>query len=182
MTERDILQLIAEDDEMMHIIRLVEPLQLPQWAIGAGFVRNKVWNVLHDFVGGGQPTDIDVVYFDPLGRVDSDPIEQQLLSERPDLEWEVRNQALMHGKNDMPPYQSTEDALSKWPETATAIGVTMQQGELKLIAPHGIGDLTNLIVRPTPTFMDPRRLERVRERVQRKRWLEKWPKLKTIGI
>ena len=40
--------------------------------------------------------------------------------------------------NNLPPYKSTDDALSQWPETATGIGVKLESGELKLIATYGI--------------------------------------------
>ncbi len=78
-----------------------------------------------------------------------------------------------------PPYTSSEDAVSKWPETATCIGVKMENGKLKLVAPYGIGDLMNLIVRPNPAFIDEGNVKNVVvERMKNKKWLEKWPKLK----
>src|SRR3989344_341827 len=42
MTEKDILDLIKIDKWMMDILRVAEKLNLPDWIIGAGFIRNKV--------------------------------------------------------------------------------------------------------------------------------------------
>ena len=42
MTEKDILDLIKRDKWMMDVLRVAEKLNLPDWIIGAGFIRNKV--------------------------------------------------------------------------------------------------------------------------------------------
>ena len=101
-----------------------------------------------------------------------------MLRKETGLKWEIVNEAYAHNWNNLPPYKSTEDALSQWPETATGIGVKLEDGELKLIAPHAIDDLVNLVVRPSPKFPDG--IEGVKERAKEKRWLEKWPKLKFV--
>ncbi|KKT42235.1 hypothetical protein A2W54_02675 [Candidatus Giovannonibacteria bacterium RIFCSPHIGHO2_02_43_13] len=177
MTEKDILNLIIEDKWMMNILHIAEKLDLPDWVVGAGFVRNKVWDYLHGYNKLGVDTaDIDLVYYDPSGNgQDADEKLSEKLKGETGVKWEVVNEAYAHKWNNLPPYKSTEDALSQWPETATAIGVKLENGELKLIAPHGISDLVNLIIRPSPKFADT---SKVKERVRQKKWLEKWPKLK----
>ncbi len=68
MTEQDILNLINEDKWMMDTLHTAEKLDLPNWLIGAGFVRNKVWDYLHGYQKEKVDTnDIDLVYFDPNG-------------------------------------------------------------------------------------------------------------------
>ena len=88
------------------------------------------------------------------------------------------NQTYAHEWNNIPPYESAEDAISQWPETVTAVGVKIENGDLKLIAPYGIDDLVNLIIRPSPKFSGG--IEIVKERMRQKKWLEKWPKLSII--
>lgn len=177
MTEQDILNLIKKDKWMMDILHTAEKLHLPDWVIGAGFVRNKVWDYLHGYNKLQVDTaDIDLVYYDPTNddqKTDGELSEN--LRKETKIKWEVVNQAYAHKWNDLPPYKSTEDALSQWPETSTAIGVKLENERLKLIAPYGIGDLVNLVVRPSPRFFD---VDKVRERVRSKKWLKKWPKLK----
>ena len=183
MTEQDILNLINKDEWMMNILRIAEKLDLPEWIIGAGFVRNKVWDYLHDYRKEKVDTnDIDLVYFDLDG---NDEKADERLSEelkiKTGLNWEVINEVYAHKWYTIqpPPYTSSEDAVSKWPETATCIGVKTENGKLKLIAPYGIGDLVNLIIRPSPAFIDKANVENVViERMNKKKWLEKWPKLK----
>ena len=70
--------------------------------------------------------------------------------------------------------------MSKWVETATAIGVSLDHNnKLKLTAPHGVKDLINLEVKMTPHFRGKVDLqEHYKKRVEEKKWQEKWPKLK----
>lgn len=161
---------------MLAVLRAARTLRLPDWWIGAGFVRNKVWDHLH---GYGQPTplsDIDVIYFDPSDTAEAREkgYEGELSELLFGLPWSVKNQARMHEKNGDGPYRSSVDALSRWPETATCVAVTMlPNDQLKLAAPHGVGDLLSLTVRPSPAF----RLEAYRDRISRKGWQQKWPNL-----
>jgi len=179
MDENDILNLVREDGEMMEILGLVSDLRLPDSWIGAGFLRNKVWDHLQ---GTTTPrTDIDVIYFDAkdLSQESEDRYWQKLKDKRPDLDWSVKNQARMHLYNDEAPYKNSTDALSHWVESATCVAVALKEdGSLVLIAPHGIDDLVNMIVRPSPGFI--RSLDIYRDRLGRKKWREKWPKLKII--
>lgn len=177
MNEQDILDLISEDPWMMNILQIAEKQHLSDWAIGAGFIRNKIWNHLHGYKRQKVDTaDIDFVYFDPNGNdEEKDKILSEKLNKETNLDWEIVNETYAHKWNNLPPYKSMQDAISQWPETATAIGVRLMSGKLELIAPHGISDLINLIVKPTPSFKD---LEKVKKRAEQKHWFEKWPKLK----
>ena len=180
MTEQDILNLIQKDEWMMKVLQIAEKQNLKDWVIGAGFVRNKVWDYLHDFQKEKVDTpDIDLVYFDPAGNnMEEDEAMSEKLKQETTINWEIVNEAYAHVWNHTEPYSSTEDALSKWTETATGIGVRLKNDKLILMAPHGISDLVNLIVRPSPNF--PGCLPLVKKRIKEKKWLEKWPKLKII--
>jgi len=162
----------------MKVLKIAEQQNLKGWVIGAGFVRNKVWDYLHGFTKKEVDTpDIDLVYFDPEGNTpEKDEILSEKLKKETGINWEIINEAFAHTWNHRPPYSSTEDALSKWTETATGIGVRLKNDKLILMAPHGISDLVKLIVRPSPNF--PGYLPLVKKRVKEKQWLEKWPKLK----
>ncbi len=148
--------------------------------IGAGFVRNKVWDHLHGIRWPMVDTaDIDLIYFDPADtREETEKAYDARLRATLDIPWATKNQARMHTVNNNEPYASTFDALSRWVETATAIAVTLDGNRVKLIAPYGVGDLVNLIVRPTPFFED--HLQTFHDRVTAKQWLVKWPKLRVV--
>ncbi|WP_317890729.1 nucleotidyltransferase family protein [Paenibacillus arenilitoris] len=102
--------------------------------------------------------------------------EYQLSSQYNGYRWSVKNQARMHLRNGDPPYGNISEAMKRWPETATAVAVTLDHNEqVRVIAPHGFDDLLGLAVRRSPFFADqPYFLTRV----ESKRWLQTWPKLK----
>ena len=91
----------------------------------------------------------------------------------------MKNQARMHVVNNMPPYSSSVDAISKFPETATALGVTLdKQDNVVLTAPHGIEDVLTLQVKPTPHFLETKeRTTMYEKRLQKKNWQSKWPNI-----
>jgi len=178
MTEQDILNIIEKDERMMKIIHIASSLNLPDWIIGAGFVRNKIWNYLSkketEIIDAG---DIDLVYFDPNGNDEkSDEKLSEEMRNKTGIEWEIVNEYYAHKWNNLLPYKSTEDAISQWPETVTAIGITLDKNnKLKLVAPYGIDDLVNFIVRPTPIFKN--KTEVIKVRVAKKKWQEKWSQI-----
>lgn len=99
----------------------------------------------------------------------------------PDVKWSAKNQARIHLKNNEEQYKNSEEALSRWIETPTCIGVRLNnEGKLDLIAPHSVQDLVNLEVRPSPTDRMRRNPEIFMQRVTTKSWTTKWPKLKII--
>jgi hypothetical protein len=96
-------------------------LQRPDCWIGAGFIRNAVWDHLHGRSPSPPTTDVDVVWFDPT-RIDASEdqaLEAALRSLQPGIAWSVKNQARMHTRNNDSPYASCTDAMRCWPETAT---------------------------------------------------------------
>jgi uncharacterized protein len=178
--ESSILDLIRADPWMMRVLNASAALDLPDWMIGAGFVRNKVWDHLHGFANAEVRTaDIDLIYFDPADvRESTEKDYDRRLRAVCDVNWSAKNQARMHAVTGDAPYTSASDGLAHWVETATCVAVTLRDGELRLIAPHGIGDLVGLIVRRSPMFT--RDIGVLRERAASKRWLETWPRLRLL--
>jgi hypothetical protein len=51
------------------------------------------------------------------------------------------------------PYTSSQDAMSKYPETCTALGLRLlKNDDLELFIAYGLTDLVNFQVKPTPHF------------------------------
>ncbi len=181
MTEQDILDLIKKDQWMMDLLRTAQSLHLPDWWIGAGFVRSTVWDHLHGFTTRTPIPDIDVIYFDKNEvRPEVDwAYDDRLRQLNSSVEWQVRNQARMHLKKGDAPYKDSADGLSKWVEIATCIGVKLKDdGSLELLAPHGIDDLVNLRVTANPLCIGNPEL--FNQRMDEKGWDKKWPKLKIV--
>jgi hypothetical protein len=60
----DIIDLIAGRPEMVRLFHVVEARSLPDCRIGAGFLRNSVWDGLRGWPCSMLPGDVDVVFFD----------------------------------------------------------------------------------------------------------------------
>ncbi|QKY69404.1 MULTISPECIES: nucleotidyltransferase family protein [Lentibacillus] len=184
--ELDILKLIGEDDWMTNILVMAKSLNLPDWWVCAGFVRSKVWDTLHEFDKKTTTPDIDVIYFDDTN-TDEDKekeLEQRLLSFCPNEPWSVKDEARMHLANNISPYSSSVDAISKFPETATALGVKLDEHDnLVLAAPHGVDDVLNMIVKPTAFFAETKERAAVYEkRILKKNWTSNWNQIKVQHI
>lgn len=177
--QQTLIRLLQADDERMRILRIAAYMSLPDCWVGAGFVRSLVWDHCHGFKPAAFSGDIDVVWFGPEGGTeDADKLlEAQLRRHAADLPWSVKNQGRMHQLNRDDPYTSTVDALRHWPETATAVGVRLGTAGIEVLAPFGLYDLFNLVIRPTPAFAGERQ-SIVMDRLEQKRWLERWPRLK----
>ncbi|WP_421385168.1 nucleotidyltransferase family protein [Bacillus salacetis] len=183
-SEEDILMHIKEDKWMMDILKAAQSLELPDWWICAGFVRSKIWDILHGFHQRTTISDVDVVYFDKnnIDEAYEKKLESQLKEVIPEVPWSVKNQARMHIINNLPPYTSSVDAISKFPETATALGVKLdKENNLILTAPHGLKDVIHLEIRPAPHIQTSSELTTLYEdRIHTKNWPKTWHKVKVF--
>ena len=166
---------------MMEALNVVKSLNLPDWWLAAGFVRNKVWDSLHEYPKRteGAAIDVDVVYFDPqiLSAEAEKEIELNLFLAKPGVPWSVTNQARMWEENGDAPYLNSIDAITRWPETATCVGVKLNdQNKLELAAPLGLDDVIRMILRPNKLCR--RNTSVFYDRLHKKNWLRKWPRVK----
>lgn len=173
----DIVRFIAARPDMMKVLDAVEGLGLRDCWVGAGFIRNAVWDRLHGREGPAVPADVDVVFLDAadIGTGREAEIEEALRHALPGLPWSARNQARMHARNGDRPYADMAEALRHWPERCTAVAARSCNGAVELLAPFGVADLLGLVVRPTPAFA--RKIDVYRDRIREKDWRRRWPRL-----
>jgi len=167
-------------------LRAVRALELDNWCIGAGAVRNLVWDALHGYAAPSPLADVDVAYFDStdLSAERDAGLQRRLTDLLPGVPWEVTNQAAVHlwfedwFGHPAPPLRSLEEAVASWPEYATSVGLTLNADDsIDVIAPHGLDDLFSITVRRNPTRVS---LQTYRQRVVEKRYAERWPRVTVI--
>ncbi|MDQ7733552.1 nucleotidyltransferase family protein [Halomonas sp. SpR1] len=167
---------VTNDPARMEALTIAAALKLPDWCLAAGFVRNLVWDKLHDFSSSTPLNDIDLIYFDQQDMSESRDWEiEGELRGASKLPWSVKNQARMHERNMDCPYTSTEDAMSFWVEVETAVGASLaDDGEVIIVAPFGVKPLFDYTI-----TLNPKRPKRAdfEARIYSKRWLQTWPKL-----
>ena len=61
----EISTLLKADPLRWRLLGLVRDLRLPDAWIGAGFIRNAVWDHLHGRAGSELLSDVDVIWYDP---------------------------------------------------------------------------------------------------------------------
>ena len=182
--EAQLITLVSRSDTIMRALKAASALGLASWCIGAGAIRNLVWDHLHAFEHHTPPQDIDLVFHDAS---DLTPRRERFLAlalaqKEPGLQWDVVNQARVHHwfpafpGRPVGPLRSLVEGVASWPEVATCVGVTLNaSGRLDVIAPYGLDDLFDMIVR-----WNPQRVTRevFLERVMKKRFVERWPNVK----
>jgi hypothetical protein len=176
--------ILRADPHRWHFLGVVAALELPDCWIGAGFVRNAVWDHLHQRSAMPICGDVDVIWYDPrrADAIHDREFEALLRVSEPSIIWSVKNQARMHVRNGDAPYSSATDAMRFWPETATAIAARRTHaGDCEIAAPFGLHDMFDLVLRPTPRFEEDKR-SIYEERIQSKSWRDAWPLLTRIEI
>lgn len=170
-----LLRWLEHDLLRIRLLTAAERLNLPNWCVGAGFVRNLVWDRLHGF--NSTLNDIDLIYFDTANCTKDFELEcERQLTVAINANWSVKNQARMHVKHGHAPYKSVAHAMSYWPERETAIAVTLVNGELSLIDNGALRSLMALNL-----SMNPNADSAVfQQRVQTKDWLVYYQRLSLV--
>ncbi|MCJ0830391.1 nucleotidyltransferase family protein [Acinetobacter sp. NIPH1876] len=180
-----LFDLIMQSPALYEMLQQLAQLH-PTAYLSAGVLRNTVWAHLHGQSFDLQNSDVDVIYHDATERDHSreKQLQQALARIFPEQQWDVVNQALVHtwyGQDKaekIQPLVSIEQALSLWPDTATALAVRLNRsGELELIAPFGLHDLFELRLRWNPALVSN---DTFKQRVESKQWLQQWTKLQLV--
>lgn len=177
LLENRLVDIMRSNEELLEDLQLVQQLKLPNWWIAAGYVRNYVWDYLHGYEQKTKLNDVDIIYYDAsnISLSLEAELEDRLTEKKPVYQWSIKNQARMHLKNNDLPFVDVEDTMKRWPETATAVGITLTDtNDIKVIAPHGLEDLFKLVVRQSEFFADEAYYY---ERVASKKWSERWTQL-----
>ncbi|WP_242057618.1 nucleotidyltransferase family protein [Halobacillus yeomjeoni] len=149
--------------------------------IGAGVITQTIWNTLHGYSPTYGIGDADLIYFDPSETVRDEKIKEEkvrnLLTDHP-FPVDLTNQALVHHWYkekfglEISPYTSIEQAVGTWPTTASAIAVKREGENYHVIAPFGLNDLFDLVVRPNKRLVNE---EIYIEKAMK--WKSYWPEL-----
>jgi uncharacterized protein len=179
--EKQLISIIRNTPWFIEVLAAVRDLKLSSWCVGAGVIRNIVWDHLHHVEQPSHLSDVDVAYFDrsDITLERDQRLQKQLSAQLLGVPWEVTNQAGVHTwfeslfGHPVSPLESLEEAVSTWPETATSIGVTLNiDDSIRVIAPLGLNDLFSCIVRRNPARVS---IETYRRRIAEKQYTLRWP-------
>src|SRR5215472_4418262 len=177
---------LHENAALIEVLNRAKTMNLPGWYLAAGCLYQTVWNVVT-----GQPSeagilDYDLAYFDAtdLSWQAEDAVIQaghRLFGDLP-APVQIRNQARVHLWYEQkfgvpcPPHASTEAAIDTFEATTACLGVRLLPGgRWRVYAPHGLGDVFNLVVRPNPVLAPGHVYQR-----KTARWRRQWPSLTVL--
>lgn len=184
--QEQLIAIVRASPWFMRALEAARTLHLRSWCIGAGAVRNLVWDHLHGYEVPSSLPDVDVAYFDEtdLSPETERALQAELTARCPGVPWEVTNQAAVHlwfeghFGHAVAPLGSLEEGIASWPEFATSVGVTVSEtSAIGIIAPYGLEDLFSMVVRRNPARVS---IETYRGRCAGKSYRERWPQVTVV--
>jgi uncharacterized protein len=181
-----LVAIVRSSPTLMRALRATRDVDPPDWLIGAGVIRNLVWDRLHDREHPTPLKDVDLIFFDPgsLEREREESVREALARRAPDIPWDVKNQAAVRlwypevFGTTVEPLNSSADAVGTWPETATSIAVRLLPNDgIDVVAPCGLEDLFGLVCRRNPRRVT---IQEYRRRVGAKRIKQSWPGVQIV--
>lgn len=147
------LKMILANSLIGTVLPEIAQLNLPNWWLAGGAVRNTVWRSIFGEECGLIINDFDVAFFDAGGnRSQEQAAKTTITAKYPDYLFDIKNQAsFARWRDGRRTYSSTEEGIKDWLHTATAVGVRVDaQGKWQFFTPYGLDDLFGGIIRPTP--------------------------------
>lgn len=151
------LQIILSNSIIATVLPAIAQVNLPNWWLAGGAVRNTVWRSLFGKECDLFIKDFDIAFFDNQGDRQQELLAKSTLSlQFPEHDFDVKNQASFgHWRTGSMTFNSTENGIINWLHTATAVGVRIDdKGEYQFFTPYGLDDLFNGIIRPTPIHIN----------------------------
>ena len=157
-----LIDIVRADPGLMHVLRTVRALGLPDWRLVSGAVYQAVWNARTGRPAGYGIKDYDLAYFDgsDLSYEAEDGVIKRVAAAFDEpfrSQVEVRNQARVHlwfENRFGEPYEplgSTDEALGRFVAPTFAVGVRLEADDaITVAAPFGLEDVFAMVVRPNP--------------------------------
>lgn len=187
MTDSNRLAAIVRNDpDLMTVLKTVRGLGLNDWLIFSGAVYQSVWNDLTGRAPGYGVKDFDLGYYDADVSWDAEDAVIKRVAEAFDeplrSRVEARNQRRVSEwfpakfGEPYPPISHTSEALTRFVAPAFAVGIRLENDDqITVIAPFGLDDVFNMVIRPNPNRTPAKDWSQVTSRA-----LERWPELTIV--
>lgn len=182
-----LVSIVRNDPDLMTVLTTIRGVGLNDWLVFSGSVYQAAWNDVTGRAPGYGVKDFDLGYFDEDVSWDAEDavikrvaaaFEEPLRSRV-----ETRNQRRVSEwfeekfGEPYPPVEDTAEALTRFVAPAFAVGVRLEDDEqITVVAPFGLGDVFDMVIRPNPHRPLAKDWDRVTARA-----LERWPELKIVA-
>ncbi len=147
--------------DLMTVLTTVRSLCLNDWLVFSGAVYQSVWNAVTGRPPGYGVKDFDLGYFDDDVSWDAEDVVirrvaaafQEPLRSRVEVRNQCRVCTWFERKfgEPYPPLKDTAEALQRFVAPAFAVGVRLEADDrITVVAPFGLTDLFNMVIRPNP--------------------------------
>lgn len=167
------------------VVHRLENTSNPQLWISGSILAQTAWNRHFRLSAEYGISDIDIVYHDvsDLSEEGETSLAEKLREENADISlWiDAKNQARVHiwyeAKHgySISAYPSLSHAIETFPTTASAVAIHLSGATMSVIAPFGLHDLINCVVRPNKTQITGSIYDAKVEK-----WRGLWPDLNVI--
>lgn len=168
-SERRLIDIATGSPPIEPILSKAHKLDLPDWHLCAGCLTQSAWNHRFNLPYDHGIDDIDLIYFDPSDLsedAEEDAAQRaRILFSNSKIRLDVKNEARVHNWYEgkfgvaIAPYSSLADAVASFPTTATSIALCKTDTTYEVIAPYGLNDLFDGIVRPNKVLVTQRSYE-----------------------
>lgn len=154
------ISILRKNTDLMIILDYIDKLNLPNYYIASGSIFQTVWNYYDGKTLDYAMKDIDVIYYDKnnLTKESEEGLENKVTSYFRKIginyKFDIHNEARMHlwkkvnENKDIDQYENSEDAIDQLIATVQAVGVTKDNGEIRIYAPYGLSDIFSKTIRP----------------------------------
>lgn len=182
----NLYNILSQNTSLFGILETISNFSSEKLYMGAGSIAQTVWNYKFNNELAFGITDIDIVYFNnsDLSKYSEQIIIDCLSNELIDIPYalDIKNQARVHLWYDQKfgyeilPASSIEDAIGRWPTTATSIAVRLDENkDLMIISPFGLEDLFSGTI-----IANKKQITKEIYDNKAAKWLKLWPQLIVI--
>lgn len=181
-----LVSIVRNDPDLMTVLTTVRGLGLNDWLVFSGAVYQAAWNDVTGRAPGYGVKDFDLGYFNEDVSWDAEDVVIKRVAEAFEeplrSRVEVRNQRRVSEwfpakfGEPYPPLSDTAEALTRFVAPAFAVGVRLEgDNQITVVAPFGLDDVFDMIIRPNPQRPLAKDWSRVTARA-----LERWPELTVV--
>lgn len=156
----EFISILKRNADLMMVLDYISELGLSNFYIIAGSLSQSIWNYIDNSDFNYKIKDIDIIYFDSknTSREYEDSLEKIIMEyfkgHNINYQFDLHNEARMHlWKKDnenqsIDKYENCEEVINYMLATVQAVGITKRDGEIRVYAPYGLGDIFSKIIRP----------------------------------
>ena len=164
--EEKFIEIIKESKILNKILSTLEDTILSKYDyyLAGGAIYKTIFNYYHGYDLNYGINDYDIIYFDDknISYEAEDSVIRKIKSKFDtlalDINLDIKNEARAYiwlkenYKQNLPPYKDLEDALLSWGFSACAIGIRKENNKYIILAPYGIEDMMNMIIRKVGSY------------------------------